>query len=111
AGRHRDQLQHRQRRYRLAAAGLADHADGLAVRDGEIDAVDRMHPAVVAVEMGLQAPDLKQLAIRRDWASLHHSTFRGSSASRRPSPMKLMVITVRKIAPPANSAQCGAMSR
>ena len=36
---------------------------------------------------------------------------RGSSASRNPSPMKLIDSTARKIAPPANNAQCGAMSR
>ena len=41
----------------------------------------------------------------------HHITFRGSSASRSPSPMKLMASTVRKMAAPANSAQCGAISR
>ena len=40
-----------------------------------------------------------------------YMTFLGSSASRNPSPMKLMASTVRKMAAPANSAQCGAISR
>ena len=69
----------------------------------EVDAVDRLHHAVVGGEVGLQAPDLEQ---RR-----HQITRRGSSASRSPSPMKLMASTARKIAAPGNSAQCGAMSR
>ena len=39
-----------------------------------------------------------------------HSTCLGSSASRRPSPMKLIVSTVMKMAVPGNRAQCTAMS-
>ena len=75
--------------------------------DRKIDAVDRVHHAVVGGEMGLQAADLEQaLAIAPP-----HITLRGSSASRSPSPMKLIDSTARKIAPPGNSAQCGAMSR
>jgi len=54
---------------------------------------------------------IAHLLSRRGAKGVHHITFRGSSASRSPSPMKLMAMTVRKIAPPANSAQCGAMSR
>ena len=104
ARRHRDQLQHRHRRDGLAAAGFADHAERLAAFDRKVDAVDRLHYAVVGREMRSQAPDFEQ---RRR----HHITLRGSSASRSPSPMKLMVSTVRKIAAPGKSAQCGAMSR
>src|SRR6516225_6605712 len=40
-----------------------------------------------------------------------YADVRGSSASRNPSPIKLIERTARKIAPPAKSAQCGAMSR
>src|SRR3954447_21951748 len=107
ARRHRDQLQHRHGGHGLARARLADDAKGLATIDRDVDAVDRLNLAVVAVEIGLQSLDLEQ----RSYARVHHITFRGSSASRRPSPMKLIAMTVRKIAPPANSAQCGAMSR
>ena len=61
--------------------------------DGEVDAVDRVHHAVVGREMGLEPADLEQRLG-------HHITRRGSSASRSPSPMKLMESTVRKIAAP-----------
>src|SRR4029079_14620074 len=69
----------------------------------DVDAVDRLQHAVVGGEGRLQALDLEQ---RR-----HQINRRGSSASRMPSPMKLMATTVTKIAPPGNSAQCAAMSR
>ena len=78
--------------------------------DGEVDAVDGVQPAVVGGEVGLQAVDLEQrmaqalVAARPPGAmqlgrpAPHHITLRGSSASRRPSPTKLIVSTVRKIA-------------
>ena len=109
SGRHRDQLEDRHRGHGLAAAGFADHADGLAAPDRQIDAVDGSHHAIVGREMRLEAANLEQR--RHFTVFLHYITLRGSSASRRPSPMKLMVSTVRKIAAPGNSAQCGAMSR
>ena len=73
-------------------------------RDREVDAVHRLHHAVVGGKVRLEAANFEQRLG-------HHITLRGSSASRRPSPMKLMVSTARKIAAPGNSAQCGAMSR
>ena len=76
----------------------------LAAPDRDVDAVDRLHHAVVGREMRLEAADFEQRLG-------HYITLRGSSASRRPSPMKLIDSTVRKIAAPGNSAQCGAMSR
>ena len=102
--RHRDQLQDGERGDGLAATGLAHDTQRLLSIDGEVDAVHGLHHAVVGGEMGLEAADLQQ------WLA-HHITLRGSSASRRPSPMKLMVSTARKIAAPGKSAQCGAMSR
>src|SRR6185312_8662394 len=108
--RHCDQLQHRERRDRLAAPGLADHAYRLAATDRQVDAIDRLYLALVGGEVGLQPLDVEEGAVRRD-ACIHHMTFRGSNASRKPSPMKLMAMTARKMAPPANSAQCGAISR
>src|SRR5438445_26103 len=101
--RHRDQLQDRHRGDGLAAAGLADHAERLALVERDVDAVDRLQHAVVGSEVGLQALDLEQ---RR-----HQITRLASSASRIPSPMKLMATTATKIAPPGNSAQWAAMSR
>jgi hypothetical protein len=49
----------------LAAARLADDADGLAAVDRQVDAVDRVQPAVVGLEVGLQALDLQQRHCRR----------------------------------------------
>src|SRR4029078_11768691 len=58
---------------------------------------------VVGGEVRLQALDLEQRG--------HQITRRASSASRMPSPMKLIATPATKIAPPGNSAQCAAMSR
>ena len=118
-GRHRDQLEDRQRGDGLAAAGFADHADRLAAFDGQIDAIHRVHDAIVGGKMGLEPPDIEQrgfaggllFVVHHNRSARHLHDLPGSSASRNPSPMKLMVSTVRKIAAPANSAQCGAMSR
>src|SRR5206468_2510077 len=60
ARRHRDQLQDRHRGDGLAAAGLADHAERLALVERDVDAVDRLQHAVVGSEVGLQALDLEQ---------------------------------------------------
>src|SRR6266446_8519304 len=105
-GRHRDELEHRQRGDALAAAGFADHAQRLPAVDGKIDAIDRAHDAVVGGEVGLQPANFEEALARHGYI-----TFRGSRVSRSPSPMKLIVSTARKIAAPGNSAQCGAMSR
>ena len=83
---------------------LADDADGFAAMDRQVDAVHGLHHAVVGGKVRLEAANFQQ-------RFLHQSTLRGSSASRRPSPMKLMVSTVKKMAAPGNNAQCGAMSR
>jgi hypothetical protein len=60
AGRHRDELQDRHRGDGLAAAGLADDADGFAAADREIDPVDRVNHAVVSHEMRLQPADVEE---------------------------------------------------
>src|SRR3981189_1884949 len=119
SGGHRDELQDGQRGDGLSAAGLADDTNSLAAFDAEIDAVHRVNDALVGVEMGLESLDLEQcrfacsspVTVHHARFMQHHMTFLGSSASRNPSPMKLIESTVRKIAAPANSAQCGAMSR
>src|SRR5438128_7993114 len=103
ARRHRDQLEDRHRRDGLAAAGFPDNAERLALVERDVDAVDRLQHAIVGGKVGLQALDLEQ---RR-----HQITRLASSASRMPSPMKLMATTATKIAPPGNSAQWAAISR
>ena len=73
SGRHRDQLQDRQRRDGLAAAGLADDAHRLAAADGEIDAIHRLHDAVVGGEMRLESPDIEQRGFAgRLHVEVHH---------------------------------------
>jgi len=113
AGRHRDQLQHGMGGDGLAAAGFADDAHRLAPPDADVDAVDRPHHAVIGAEMRLKSDDVEQGAAGRRGRGRHggHRTRRGSSTSRNPSPTKLIASTARKIAEPAISAQCGAMSR
>ena len=73
SGRHRDQLEDRKRRDGLAAAGLADDTHRLAAADGEIDAIHRLHDAVVGGEMGLESPDIEQRGFaRRLHVEVHH---------------------------------------
>ncbi len=85
---------------------LSTESQRLAAVDGKINAIDRVHDAVVGGEVGLQPANFEKAL-----AGHGYITFRGSSVSRNPSPMKLIVSTARKIAAPGNSAQCGAMSR
>jgi hypothetical protein len=66
ARRHVDQLHHRLGGDALAAAALADHADRLALADGDVDAVDGVQPAVVGLEVGLQTLDLEQRHVIRE---------------------------------------------
>ena len=89
---------------------LADHAERLTAVDGEINAIDCPHHAVVGDELRLQPPNFEQ-PLAGDRNHDGYITFRGSKVSRKPSPMKLIVSTVIKIMTPGNSAQCGATSR
>ena len=61
ARRARHQAHDRERRHALAAAGLADQADGAAARHAEADAVDGAEQAAVRREVGLQAANLEEL--------------------------------------------------
>ncbi len=63
----RQQPQDRECSHTLAAARLADDADGLAGKDLEGDAVDRASDAVLVEEVGPEITDLEQ---RRDHTSL-----------------------------------------
>ena len=102
----------------LAAARLAHDAERLAALDREVDAVDGLDGAVHDVEVRPQVAHVEQqvaggaLASARAggsvivsrWSVPHYSRLRGSRASRRPSPMKLIAITVRAIAMPGKNA-------
>ena len=102
-GRVRHQTHDGERRHALAAAGFADHAEDFAARERPAHVVDRAHDAVGRVERGAQVLDRKH-RLRAEAigstgdAARHraHSRFakRGSSMSRRPSPIRLMASTV-----------------
>ena len=49
----------REARHALAAARLADDADGLPALDLEVDAVDGFHDAVVGLEVRAQVADVE----------------------------------------------------
>ena len=90
-GRLRDQAHDRERGHRLAAAGLADDPERLALLDREADAVDGAHDALAGEEVGAEVVDFEQ-------GHGYVSFVRGSSASRRPSAMKLAQTTSVAIA-------------
>src|SRR5499425_2835385 len=60
ARRLRDQLHHGERRHRLAAAGLAHHAQRLALLDVEVHAIHGAHHAFVREEVRLEVLDVQQ---------------------------------------------------
>ena len=103
----RQDAEQRERRDALAAARLADDAERLAGRDVERDAVDRVDDAAARPEAHLEAVDLEQRRARR------HARPRsfGSSASRRPSPIRLNPSTDSTIATPGKMARNGAVCR
>ncbi len=87
----RQQPEQRHRRHRLARSGLADDAEDLALVQVEADAAHGLDETVIGREPdGEVLDDEHRLAARRigHWRTL---VWRGSKASRRPSPMKLMV--------------------
>src|ERR1035437_8076426 len=107
----------------LAAAGLPDQTQGLAPLELEVNAVDRRYRPVHDVEVGLQAAHVEQDVRRRRRADypanrcrsnrcnrieIHdlggHSRALGSRASRNPSPMKLIEMTVRAMHMPGKKA-------
>src|SRR3546814_7515583 len=77
----------------LAGAGLADNGQHLAGIDRQGDAVDGTEPAGCRFELDGQIIDLQK---RHDQDLFSF----GSSASRRPSPIRLMARTVMRIARP-----------
>jgi len=59
AGGLRDQLHHAERGHRLAAAGLADHAERLALVDMQVHAVHGADDALVREEVRLEVLDFE----------------------------------------------------
>ena len=92
------QPEHAEERHRLARAALADDADHLAWRDIEVDAADGLDLPVRCPERTREVPQREQ---DRAGRSAPVSSF-GSTASRRPSPMKLMQIASSTNAPQGN---------
>ena len=100
AGRDRDQAQDRERGDALAAAALADHAQGLAAPQLERDAVDRLDHAVAGQEVG---PEILDLEDRWPGPGRHmRLAMRGSRRSRSPSPNRLTASTVSARNRPGN---------
>src|SRR5207245_10576560 len=108
--------------YRRAVAfpehAETEHARLPREREAAPQEAERHQEDVDALEdharVGLARPQQalagEQLSLEAQLGGRHlpPKTFRGSSASRNPSPMQLIERTVRKIAVPGNSAQCGA---
>ena len=88
----------------LPAARLADDAEHLALAELERQIVDRLHDAVVGVELDAESVD------REDRASAYR-VVRGSRTSRRPSPSRLNESEQKKIARPGYTASLGAVVR
>ena len=87
----RDQAHDRERGDRLAAAGLADDPERLALLDREADPVDGTDDALAGEEVRAEIVDFEQ-------GHCYLSFVRGSSASRSPSAMKLAQMTSVAIA-------------
>ncbi len=77
----RQQAHHRERGDALAAPRFADNAQRFAGIDAETHAIDGQDDTLVGVEVDLQPFDVEQ-ALRHGYRMR-----RGSSASRKPSPM------------------------
>jgi hypothetical protein len=81
-----DQPQDRPARRRLAAAGLADDAEGLARADLEADAVDRAHGHGGGARQAAAGGEVLAQAAHGEDGVGHSPRSFGSVASRRPSP-------------------------
>ena len=90
---------HRVGGHRLAGAGLADDADGLALGDGDVDVLDRAHDAAPRREFDGEIADVEQRAAR----VMVHVRRCGSTMSRRPSPRRLKQNTATISAAPGKN--------
>ena len=100
----RQEPEQREHRHRLAAPGLADHAEHLALDERERELVDRLGGAVVGLEAHREVAHVQQ-------RGRHQRVVRGSRASRSPSPSRLNASAQRKIASPGYTARRGACER
>ena len=101
----REDPEQRERGDALAAARLADDPERLARRDVERDPVDRVDEPALGAEVDVQVVD------DEEGLSSHGLCSFGSSASRRPSPIRLKPSTEMMIATPGMIARCGAVWR
>ena len=104
--RAREDPHRRERGDALPAARLADEAERLARPDVERDAVDRVDEAALRLEADAEVLDLEERRLAHD----RPRSF-GSSASRRPSPMRLKPITAITMQIPGKIARNGAVCR
>src|ERR1700690_1053466 len=87
-----DQSHHRKRSDALAGTGFADDADHFALFDNEVETIDCGEWHLLRAKFDAQVVDFEQ--------SLHYRFSFGSSASRRPSPVRLNANTDIRIARP-----------
>ena len=93
------QTHQRQRGHRLAAARLADDAEGVPPLERKPDVAHRAGRTVRGVEDDLEPADVEQAHRLR--------TSRGSARSRRPSPSRLRPSTDSAMAAPGYTASVG----
>src|SRR5690606_631004 len=94
-GRPWQQAHHRQHGDGFARAGFTDNGKHLSLVDMQRDAVDRLERSAHGIEGNGEVLDVQQ-SHGQDLFSF------GSSASRSPSPIRLMASTVTRIASPGN---------
>ena len=125
--RHIDEAHDGERGHRLARAGLANNAEGLAAIQGVAHAVDSLDHAVLRVEVHLEVVNLEQVGAlgnrlvlevlaRVDLGLLlskhgYASFILTSRASRRPSPRSVKARTVVRMARPGMSMSQGWVAR
>src|SRR5580698_2196134 len=99
------QLQDGARQHGLAAAGLADNAEGAAGADLQIDSIHRAKITARGRQVDRRILDRKQRGLA------HSAPCRGSVSARNVSPTRLKDSTVRNIAAAGRKASRGAISR
>src|ERR1700722_13639743 len=90
-----DHAEYRDRAYRLARAGLADKPKNFPSMHREVDIVEHLDQPAVGLEMHDQIFDLEEF--------FHLPRILGSRRSRSPSPTRLKISTVTRIAIPGNN--------
>ena len=88
-------------RHRLAGAGLADDADGLALGDRDVDVLDRADNAAAGLELDGEVADVEQRDRGHGVPQVRRC---GSTMSRKPSPSRLKQNTATISAAPGKKA-------